>query len=797
MLVIVACLFAWREIEPAGLARAQQSSPPAAAAPQQPAADAQTQQAPAPGTPVIKSESRLVRVDVVVMDKKGNYVSDLSANDFQVFEDNKPQPVSTFSFGTDPSVPAGMQRHYMVLFFDDSTLEGADQVRAREAAAKFIDGNAGPDRVMAVVDFGGTLRIAQNFTSDVERLKRAAAGVKSSAVAPNGDPSDLQTDTIVSPGRTALATTEADFAARSVLLAIRSLAKNLASIPGRKSLILITTGFPLTSESEAELPATIDACNKANVAIYPLDVRGLIAPTIGQLRPEERRAIEQARFSSNISRGGSTRVGAGIRMASFNLALDSLAVLPQHGGGGGGGRGGGGGVGGGGGMGGGGGRGGGGGTGGGGSGGGGGRGGGGGNGGGGGRGGGGSGGGRGGGGNVPPGGSFGNSFNQPRSIVPPFPESATTNQQVMYALASGTGGFPIFNSNDLLAGLQKIGKEQDEYYLLGYAPSDSPEGSCHTLKVKVGRGGTNVRARSGYCNVKSSDVLAGKTVEKDLESRAAGTAPGTMGGSVEAPYFYASPNTAQVNLSMEIPSTSIDFSKVKGKSHADVNFLGIAYRPDGSVAARFSDTVTLDLEKDELKQFLQSPMRYQNQFEIGPGNYRLTVVVSAGGQGFGKYESPLTIDTYNGKTFTMSGVVLSNTLLRAGDPSSTLDSALLGDRAPLIVKGLEVVPSSSNHFKRTDTVLMYAQLYEPRAETSTAPDLVIAYRVVDDKTGKEIFGTGPMPGSAFILKGSPVVPVGFKVPLKDVPPGSYRIEVQAAEVSGDRSPIRKVFFEVE
>ena len=76
------------------------------------------------------------------------------------------------------------------------------------------------------------------------------------------------------------------------------------------------------------------------------------------------------------------------------------------------------------------------------------------------------------------------------------------------ALASGTGGFPILNSNDLLAGLQKIAKEQDQYYLLGYAPTDSAEGSCHTLKVKVERSGETVRARSGYCNVKPADVLA-------------------------------------------------------------------------------------------------------------------------------------------------------------------------------------------------------------------------------------------------------------------------------------------------
>jgi len=367
----------------------------------------------------------------------------------------------------------------------------------------------------------------------------------------------------------------------------------------------------------------------------------------------------------------------------------------------------------------------------------------------------------------------------------------------MYALASGTGGFPIFNTNDLLAGLQKIGKEQDEYYLLGYAPLESPEGSCHTLKVKVERGGTSVRARSGYCNVKATDLLAGKPIEKDLEARAIGTAPGTMAGTLETPFFYSSPNVARINLSMEIPSSSIEFSKVKGKSHADVNFLGIAYRPDGGVAARVSDTVTLDLEKDELKQFLGSPMRYQNQFEIAPGKYRFTLVVSAGGQSFGKYETSLAIDDYDGKTFTMSGLALSNELRKVDDPSSNIESVLLGDRTPLIVKGLEVVPSSSNHFKRTDNVVMYAQIYDLHADDANPPDVAVGYRVVDIKTGKNAFGAGPMSASMYRQKGNPIVAVGFKVPLKDVPPGSYRLDAQAAETGGSLSPVRSVLFDVE
>ena len=58
-----------------------------------------------------------------------------------------------------------------------------------------------------------------------------------------------------------------DYGARSLLLALRSMAKNLSDVPGRKSLVLFTSGFPLTKEARSEVNAVIDACNKANVAL--------------------------------------------------------------------------------------------------------------------------------------------------------------------------------------------------------------------------------------------------------------------------------------------------------------------------------------------------------------------------------------------------------------------------------------------------------------------------------------------------------------------------------------------------
>src|SRR5580704_663713 len=134
---------------------------------------------------VIKKESKLVLVDSVVTDKKGNYVRDLAQNDFKVFEDNKEQRVSTFSTGADAATQANGQRRYLILFFDNSTMAAPDQIQARGAAKKFIEANAGPDRLMAVVDFGGSLRIVQNFTANADLLQAAVSGIKNSSVDPN------------------------------------------------------------------------------------------------------------------------------------------------------------------------------------------------------------------------------------------------------------------------------------------------------------------------------------------------------------------------------------------------------------------------------------------------------------------------------------------------------------------------------------------------------------------------------------------------------------------------------------
>jgi VWFA-related protein len=770
-------------------------------------AGAQQPGVPAPETSpeVIKTESQLVLVDVIATDKKDHHLGDLTAKEFRVYEDDKEQPIVSFShITTAPDASSPNSRRYIVLFFDDSTMGTSDQTYARKAAAEFVAKSASKDREMAVVDFTGMTRIAQNFTSDPEALKSAVEGVKFGTLKPNepGQSTDL-----ASLGGPSAIQMRTDFAARSILLAVRSMCRSLRSVPGRKTMILFSGGFPLNSERTTELSATIDAANKANVAIYPIDVRGLQGL---QAPPMMNNPTGMPRFPGGppgADRGESPFPHEPVLLASLHAWIPLTQRLGQHttgsggsgssGGGAprGGGGAGGGSIGGGGGT-----RGGGtgaaggtggtGGTGGAGA----------------------TGGTRGGPGNNSPGnfgGSRGNtgyypSYGRPdmrnnpfNQNIPPLMENVSNTQQVLYALADGTGGFVIVNTNDFKAGLDKITADMDDYYILGYVPPHPEhDGSYHRIKVKVERHGVEIRARNGYFDVKSPDLLAGKPEGKVLEDRVASTAPTDFPVSVAAPYFYTSPGVARVNLAVQMPSDSIAFQKEKGKYRGEINVLGIAYRPDGSVAARFSDSVKDDLEKKEMKEFLKSPFTYQNTFDIAPGKYDLKIVMSAGGEKFGKLETPLSIGEFTGKKFGMSGVALSREVRPTTDILASLDTQLLEERTPLIFKGMEVVPTADYNFSKQDKIGAYCEVYEPEHLTKGLTHVGIIVDIFDRKTNQRTFTTNTMLLDDDVVEGSPVIPVLFALPGATLQPGEYRMEVHALDSYGNKSPIHSVNFEL-
>ena len=198
-----------------------------------------------------------------------------------------------------------------------------------------------------------------------------------------------------------------------------------------------------------------------------------------------------------------------------------------------------------------------------------------------------------------------------------------------------------------------------------------------------------------------------------------------------------------------------------------------------------------------MEEFKKEPFHYENQFETASGQYTLKVVFSAGQESFGKLEVPLVIDPYDGKQFSLSSLALSNDVHRVADMPSGLDSELLADKKPLVVQGMEITPSATNHFKKTDNAAVYAEVYEPLLLGDKPPQVGLELVVTDRKTGEKKMDLGTRANDASIRAGNPVVPIGLKLPVANLAAGSYKAELRALDSAGNTSKVRTADFEVE
>jgi VWFA-related protein len=637
-----------------------------------PARPAQAQATP---ETVIRSETRVVLVDAVATDKKNKPALDLTQKDFRIWEDGKEQKITSFSLESAGVSPERSSRHYTILFFDTSTLGPSTLLAAKKDATRFVDTFASPDRYMAVISFGGDMRILQNFTPDAQRLDAALAKLESftaTGAAPTGAPGRGARNGPVSP-------TFDPLTFRSMLNSIRSVAASVAAIRDRKALVLFSGGISGGTDISTDVISTIDACNKANVAVYGVLGRGLI----GRLTPP--RATPLPPLALGFQGRFPTAGGAATVPLSNTDASGSQINLDAP------------------------------------------------------------------------------------------------NQDVVRTLVNGTGGLMLGTTNNLPEELGNITQEQDDYYLLGYTPAiESAEGTCHSLQVKVDRG-LSVRARKGYCTEKPADALLGKPTGKDLEARASGTAAGNIAVSAQLPWFYSGPNEARVDVAIDFVPRAVPFRKDKDGLHGEIDLAGIAYKSDGSVAARLSDTVKLSFAtQQEADAFVKTPYHYTNQFEIVPGQYNFRMAVApegASAQEFGKLDSPLAIDLWNGKTLAMSGVALSHETHPVASPARS-DDLSLERVGPLVSNGIEVVPAGSNEFRVGEKGFFYFEVYA----SAPPPSLSVRVRVLDRATGRQIDDSGPMKADSFIKPGTTVIPIAMTLPIVSagLPAGVYKVEVTAA-----------------
>ena len=255
----------------------------------------------------VKVSTEIVLVNVVARDKHGNVIKDLKREDFTVFEDGKKQDVASFDFETvDEMVMAGAagttvtgtadkdkggllnskvqksldarDRRLMLMFFDFSAMEPDDIDRAVDAGKKYVQGKMQPADMVALMSLATNLHLDLDFTDDKAKILATLSSYNNSegqgfeTGLEGSSEGAAETSGSYTPDDTDYNT----FSADRKLLALESVMQAMGKIPQKKSLIYFSNGITQSGvDNQSALREATAAAVRANVSIYPVDVRGL------------------------------------------------------------------------------------------------------------------------------------------------------------------------------------------------------------------------------------------------------------------------------------------------------------------------------------------------------------------------------------------------------------------------------------------------------------------------------------------------------------------------------------------
>ena len=294
--------------------------------------------APPPAT-VFSVSTTLIQIDSVVTDSKGRQVTNLTANDFKVKVDGKPQQITNFSYvhldspdvnrpslsaqalhkplpsanSADVFRPQDVRRS-VVLVVDDLSLSFESMYYVRRALRKFIDEQMHPGDLVALWETGRSNSVFQQFTSDRRVLQAAVDGlrwnpaglglvnpfdtsgprlnqmmslVSTGATTPQAAPGELRDRSINNANERAYERLDTTVGTLDVL---RQLMDELRPVGGRKAVVLFSDGINLPGlspagsglqiarddEVVARFRRLIDRANRAGAVVYTVDARGLV-----------------------------------------------------------------------------------------------------------------------------------------------------------------------------------------------------------------------------------------------------------------------------------------------------------------------------------------------------------------------------------------------------------------------------------------------------------------------------------------------------------------------------------------
>ncbi len=576
----------------AGLASAQNPPPPAPAATAPPSTTPNnSSQAPAPSAspdakqsndtnaaevtthdtaPTFKVRVNEVLVRVVVRSEKGDVIPGLKKEDFQLFDNRKPQTITSFRVENPDSnlvkpqaittenpdgpptvtpVPTLPQR-FVAVVFDDINLAMLDAASVRYEAQKLFDTLAPSERVGIFTTSG---QVTVDFTSDRMRLKDAlsrivprpltGSGTGANECPPisfyearqiveyndsiaqlvagedfvsclntsNPPPQSVIESTIRARANSVLTTGEAQ--TEMVYRHIEDIIRRLAGMPGQRVMALVSPGFILTLETRSQ-GDLIDRANRSNIVINTIDARGLYAPEImGD--------IANPSFGSPQSSG----------------QRDQFRLSEQ-----------------------------------------------------------------------------------------------TEDGMILGELAEGTGGTYFHNRNDLDVGMQRAVGSPDVSYVLGFSPQNLKlDGHFHTLKVSLtAKSKFVLQARRGYYAPRSLKDPAQEAKEEIQEAIFSQEEMHDVPIEMQTQFFKSSDTQAKLAVLTRVDVNAIRFRKDAGRSKDNLTFATAIFDENGNFITGGEKILEMKLLDPTLTRLNHSGLTVKSSFDIKPGTYLVRMVVRDG-----------------------------------------------------------------------------------------------------------------------------------------------------------------------
>lgn len=708
--------------------------------PDEPRTTPSRQQDGTPATPeqegdeddVVRITTNLVQMDVVVVDKKGNQVTDLRAEDFEVYEDKRPQQITNFSYvlnetaprpdattaeatrkpATDkpapPEPPRRLRpeqvRRTMALVVDDLGLSFGSTGAVRDALRKFVDEQMQPNDLVAIIRTSAGMGALQQFTSDRRQLHAAIDRVRwypggrggVSTFAPltgtlTTDGPEITLEERAAgkapgadddPGERAENLRE-DIFAVGTLGAVNFVVRGMRELPGRKSVTLFSDGFSLRTggpgpSSERVFQALrqlTQLANRASVVVYSIDARGLVVPGLSAEDNTSGMTLE------DIDNVQSKR--------SFEI-FDSQSGLDF--------------------------------------------------------------------------------------------------------LARETGGFLIKNSNDLARGIRRIVEDQRGYYLIGYRPEgETFDRRYHNFTVRVKRPGLRVRTRTGFYGIRDAEA---RPVRRTREEQLLGAliSPFASAGvrlRLTAIFGNSEQSGSFMTALMHINGSDLKFTKQPdGTYQTVIDVAGVTYSDNGRVVDSRDQTGTLTMKEEAYQKAQRDGLVYSFAVPVKKaGAYQLRMAVrDTATARTGSASQYIEVPDLKKERLVLSGLVVSglkgNVNNRAASVSSAQaaeENGQAGDAAGNGDGAASLASPAVRRFRPNSNLTFAYAIYNARLDKQTRlPQLTTQTRLFRD--GVMVFDGPATPLNFTSLPDPKRIELGGSLNLgAGLPPGDYILQIVVAD----------------